>query len=158
MAKRRELWGLWYDPTDKLVYPSEDSVNPLSDFTFENLRFNSSLEDHFPHLKSRFLAFFYAPTEDTAKRVFSILQGFTSGHANFRLQKEPIKESLTGTWSHPEWSIYAMRTNLDADFPETDAFSVGLLAKALMSHGTSKNSWAVRSFVAELQNQGAWLG
>jgi len=155
MAKRRELWGFWYDPDTKHVYTSEESLVPVNHWTFEDLWFKYSPIFFFK--KDIPLAFFYTPTEATAFSVFDWARKLVGNNAALRLQKEPVKQSLTGTWTHPEFSIYAGKV-ANNENPETDAFSVGLIANSILRHGADNNSWAARSFISELQQQGAWLG
>jgi len=153
MGLRRELWGFWFEPSTGLVFPSEEGDKPINNWTFNDLWF----ESFGWNVRSRPLPFFYAPTKETAELVFAWAKALVGGHAQLRLQKEEIKRNITGAWSHPEWSIYAAKTKLDAEDAESDPFSVGLIAQSILRHGPDKNSWAAKSFITELQHQGAWL-
>ena len=138
--------GFWFDPLSGMFYPDDTDNTPVSNFTFNDL-WNISKIVWF---KDQPLNPFYTPTQDTAVKVFQWAQKVAGPHALLTLKQEPIKHSPFAKWSHPEWSIYAERTNFEGS---SDGLSVGLLASQLIRNG---EIWPARALEAELRGMGAW--
>ena len=155
LSDRREQWGYWFDPTNNNVYTDPVGINPATPFTFENLWYVRTSPLAKP---TQALNFFYAPTAKTAKAVFEWAQKVVGPHASLRLQQEPVKIDPYGYWTFPEWSIYAAKSDFNPDEPESDPFSVGLIASSIIRNGDSETGWAARSFIAELKANKAWIG
>ena len=141
---RREIMGFWFDPASGLFFPDESGTVSVSDFTFNDLHNMSTVFGNRP------MNPFFAPTAETAQRVFEWAQRVVNGHALIHLRMEPIKSSPWARWSHNEWSIYAETTNMEG---LSEPLSVGLWASSLMRNG---EKWPARALEAELRQMGAW--
>jgi len=149
-APRREILGFWFDPASGQFFDSEDGKFPVSDFTFNDLWFIAKAPFVWGVTRSQPLNPFYAPTKETAGKVFDWAKKVAGDNAQLSLVQEPLKNSLFGTWNFPEWSILAEKTDFSGD---AERFNVGLLASSIIRN---PGAWPARSFVAELKNAGAW--
>lgn len=144
---RREVMGFWFDPENGKFWDDEFEGKVVSNFTFNDLWYISTSPLSKP---TQPLNPFYAPTKETAEKVFAWAQQAVGFHAQLRLVQEPIKQNPYGRFNFPEWSIYAEKTNFEG---EGDPLSVGLIASSLIRN---PGPWPARSLEAQLRAQGAW--